>query len=78
MIGLLMIPCVLVVQLKETVKLNYKPLSGKNVYFSFLLCFVVLFLKKLRKGSGYKYRCGYCGEKLHDKGICPHCGAINE
>ena len=33
MIGLLMIPCVLVVQLKETVKLNYKPLFGKNVYF---------------------------------------------
>lgn len=46
--------------------------------YLFLICFVWLFLKKLHKGSGYKYRCGYCGEKLRDKGICPQCGAINE
>lgn len=46
--------------------------------YLFLICFIGLFLKKVCKGSGYKYRCGYCGKKLRDKGICPHCGAINE
>lgn len=24
------------------------------------------------------YYCGYCGAKLHHKGRCPHCGAMNE
>jgi rubrerythrin len=28
--------------------------------------------------SGYKYRCGNCGQKLREKGQCPHCGAVNE
>lgn len=46
-------------------------------YF-FLICFVGLFIKRMYKGSGYKYCCGYCGGKLRDKGVCPHCGAINE
>ena len=25
-----------------------------------------------------RYLCGQCGAKLHDKGRCPHCGAIND
>lgn len=25
-----------------------------------------------------RYRCGGCGRPLHDKGICPHCGSLNE
>lgn len=46
-------------------------------YF-FLALFVGLFVKKVHRNSGYKYRCGYCEEKLREKGTCPHCGAINE
>ena len=46
-------------------------------YF-FLALFVYLFLRKVRGNVRYKYRCGHCGEKLREKGVCPHCGAINE
>lgn len=46
--------------------------------YVFLVCFVWLFIKKARKGTGYKYRCGNCGQKLRAKGVCPRCKAINE
>ena len=46
--------------------------------YLFLACFIWLFVKKVRRNSGYKYRCGNCGQKLREKGVCPHCGAINE
>ena len=26
----------------------------------------------------YRYRCGKCGGKMKQKGICPHCGAVNQ
>lgn len=26
----------------------------------------------------YPYACGACGAKMREKGICPHCGALNE
>lgn len=45
MIGLLMEPCVLVVQLKEAVKLNYKPLSGRNVYFYIVRVYTLVWQK---------------------------------
>lgn len=46
--------------------------------YVFLACFVWVFVKKVRRNSGYKYCCGQCGQKLREKGACPHCGAINE
>lgn len=46
-------------------------------YF-FLLCFIGVFARKLRSNISYKYRCGHCGVKMKEKGVCPHCGAINE
>lgn len=46
--------------------------------YLFLFFFVMLFVKTLRRGSRYKYRCGHCGQKLKAKGVCPQCGAINE
>ena len=42
------------------------------------LFFILVFTKKVYRNIGYKYRCGHCGEKLKEKGICPYCGAINE
>ncbi|MEG0455266.1 MAG: hypothetical protein RR559_07990 [Bacteroides sp.] len=46
--------------------------------YLFLGCFVWLFARRLHRHKGYLYRCGNCGGKLREKGICPHCGAINE
>lgn len=46
--------------------------------YVFFLIFSVLFVRKISKGASYKYRCGKCGAKLHDKGECPQCGAINQ
>ena len=30
------------------------------------------------KSDRYPYVCGACGAKMRAKGICPHCGALNE
>lgn len=46
--------------------------------YLFLLCFMALFVRKLLTHRSYKYRCGHCGVKLREKGVCPHCGAINQ
>lgn len=46
--------------------------------YVFLACFICLFVKKVRRGTGYKYRCGNCGQKLRAKGVCPRCKAVNE
>ena len=46
-------------------------------YF-FLFLFILIFLAKLYRNTRYKYRCGNCGTKMKEKGVCPHCGAINE
>ena len=35
-------------------------------------------IRQLRKSHGYPYACGSCGAKMRSKGICPHCGALNE
>ena len=32
----------------------------------------------LRRSNRYPYACGACGAKMRQKGICPHCGALNE
>jgi len=47
--------------------------------YPFLAAFVWVFLKKLRLSlAASRYRCGRCGQKIREKGICPHCGAMNE
>jgi hypothetical protein len=47
--------------------------------YLFLLVLLFIFLKRAFKGNRtYHYRCGKCGQKLKTKGLCPHCGAINE
>lgn len=48
------------------------------VGYIFLGLFGAVFAKKVRRHVRYKYRCGHCGQRLKEKGICPHCGAINE
>lgn len=48
------------------------------VGYLFYALFVWVFVKKVRRNNTYKYRCGYCEEKIREKGVCPHCGAINQ
>ena len=48
------------------------------VGYLFLALFILVFVRKVHRNSDYKYRCGHCGEKMKEKGVCPHCGAINE
>ena len=47
--------------------------------YLFIAVFVWVFLRKLRSSlAASRYRCGNCGQKIGAKGVCPHCGAINE
>ena len=49
------------------------------VGYLFLAIFVWIFIGRLRRSlQSPRYRCGRCGGKLMRKGLCPHCGAINE
>lgn len=50
------------------------------VYASYI-CFAgytVWCIRRLKKANSYPYACGSCGAKMRSKGICPHCGALNE
>lgn len=47
--------------------------------YAFLAAFVWLFVKRVRTSlRSSRYRCGRCGERLTEKGICPYCGALNK
>lgn len=50
------------------------------VYLAYacLLCYTFWCIQRLRKASTYPYACGQCGAKMRSKGICPHCGTLNE
>lgn len=45
--------------------------------YLFLAVFAWLFAKKVLRSVSYKYRCGQCGEKMKEIGVCPRCGAKN-
>lgn len=45
------------------------------------LCFAaytIWCIQRLRNAACYPYACGACGAKMKNKGICPHCGALNK
>jgi hypothetical protein len=47
-------------------------------YF-FLLLLLFVFIKRTLSGNHiYRYRCGRCGQKMKEKGVCPRCGAVNK
>lgn len=49
------------------------------VGYLFLAAFAWVFFKRLRLSlAASRYRCGRCGHKIKEKGVCPHCGAVNE
>lgn len=50
------------------------------VYLAYVafIAYSVWCVRRLRKSNSYPYACGACGAKMRSKGICPHCGALNE
>lgn len=49
------------------------------VGYIFLIAFLWIFFKRFRASLvSSRYRCGKCGQKITGKGVCPHCGAVNE
>ncbi len=50
------------------------------VYLAYVafIAYSVWCVRRLRKANSYPYACGACGTKMRSKGICPHCGALNE
>lgn len=50
------------------------------VYLAYVafIAYSVWCVRRLRKANSYPYACGACGAKMRSKGICPHCGALNE
>lgn len=50
------------------------------VYLAYvcLVAYSVGCIRWMRKANRYPYACGACGAKMRTKGICPHCGALNE
>lgn len=48
------------------------------VGYLLLAAYVVFALRQYFRYHAVYYVCGNCGQELHGKGRCPHCGAINE
>lgn len=43
-----------------------------------LLAYTAWSFGRIKHASRYRFSCGNCGAKLKDKGVCPHCGSVNE
>lgn len=60
---------------------DYMVFSVLSLYYVGYVLLVVYFFFAIRtylSHSRCNYVCGQCGAKLHEKGRCPHCGAINQ
>ncbi len=60
---------------------NYIVFSITTLYYLGYILLVFYFYYAIRQyllHSRAHYVCGKCGAKLHEKGICPHCGAMNQ
>ena len=60
--------------------IDYIVFSISTLYYvgyPLLIAYVAFAILRYVRHSRTIYLCGKCGEKLHAKGICPHCGAVN-
>ena len=60
---------------------NYIVFSISTLYYigyPLLLAYTVFAIVRHRAGFPAQYECGNCGKRLPGKGVCPHCGALNE
>jgi len=42
------------------------------------LCLFLCCSYRLLRKMSHRYVCGYCGKEIEQKGVCPHCGALNK
>lgn len=59
---------------------NYVVFSISTLYYigyPLLVAYFILALYHYFRKSRKNYICGQCGQYLHAKGVCPHCGAVN-
>lgn len=47
------------------------------VGYLLLVAYIAFALYRYHRFAHCRYLCGHCGSKLHKKGPCPHCGAMN-
>ncbi|MBM6993686.1 MAG: zinc ribbon domain-containing protein [Prevotella sp.] len=60
---------------------NYIVFSITTLYYIgyvLLVCYTYYAVRHYYLHNRARYVCGRCGAKLHEKGECPHCGAMNE
>ena len=60
---------------------NYILFSISTLYYigyPLLLVYAAFAIVRYRNSIPAQYVCGNCGAKLSGKGVCPHCGAIND
>lgn len=61
--------------------INYIVFSIATLYYIgyvLLLAYFIFALRQYIRSYTTRYVCGNCGEELLQKGICPHCGAVNK
>ena len=60
---------------------NYIVFSVPTLYYigyPLLVAYIYYAFRVYLRKSSETYYCGNCGVRLHRKGRCPHCGAVNE
>lgn len=60
---------------------NYIVFSITTLYYigyAILVAYIAVAIKTYLRNNYFKYVCGNCGAKLHQKGVCPKCKAINK
>ena len=61
--------------------LNYIVFSVSTLYYVgylLLIAYVAFALWRYFTVTKRDFLCGNCGQQIKEKGICPHCGALNE
>jgi hypothetical protein len=60
---------------------NYVVFSITTLYYIgylLLIAYIFFALHVYFHVTHFPYHCGQCGTPLRHKGVCPHCGAMNE
>ncbi len=67
--------------LGATCAVVYVVFSVSTLYYigyPLLVAYIVFALRRYARLSHTRYYCGNCNAPLQEKGVCPHCGAVNE
>lgn len=75
------LPWVYYLGLVAVCAINYVVFSVTTLYYigyPLLLLYYAFAIRQYVRHSLTLYRCGACGQPLRRKGMCPHCGALNE